>query len=421
VKTLIINPQFREWRQFEVKEKNMKVIDGGVTAALGFTAAGVQCGIKAGKKDLCLVVSECPTTAAGMFTTNQLTAAPVLFDKAQLKKSPHFSAIVVNSGIANACTGERGLQDCRTIAEKTAAILSIKPKEVLVASTGVIGKFLLMDKICKGIETAASQLSQAHHLDAMNAIMTTDTKPKEYALEVESEQGIFRIGGMAKGSGMIKPNMATMLVFIMTDANITTELLQIALRRAVDQSFHRISIDNDTSTNDTVLVLANGKSNVEIRSDSSEYDQFCNALNTVCIELAKMLVKDGEGTTKLIEIQIHNAASPEDALAGARAVADSYLVKTAMYGEDPNWGRITAALGYSGIKLVPENITVTINDLPILERNFNIVFNKREAKNALKNDTVVINIDLGVGTHSTTFWTSDLSYEYVKINAEYTT
>lgn len=400
----------------------MKTIDGGITAAQGFTAAGVHCGIKAGKKDLCLVVSECPAAAAGMFTTNQLTAAPVIFDREQLKKSQHFSAIVVNSGIANACTGERGLQDCRTIAEKTAEVLSIKLGEVLVASTGVIGKFLLIDKISKGIETAASQLSKEHHLDAMEAIMTTDTTPKEYAVEVESEQGVFRIGGMAKGSGMIKPNMATMLVFLTTDANIAIEPLQTALHQAVERSFHRISIDNDTSTNDTVLILANGKSEgMEIHPDSPVFEKFCNSLDTVCIELARMLVKDGEGTTKLIEIQVHNAASPDDALTGARAIADSYLVKTAMFGEDPNWGRITCALGYSGIKLIPENITVVINDLPILERNFNIVFNRLEAEKALAKDKVVIKVDLGVGMHSTTFWTSDLSYEYVKINAEYTT
>ncbi len=399
----------------------MKVIDGGVTVALGFTAAGVQCGIKVGKKDLCLVVSECPATAAGMFTTNQVAAAPVIFDKEQLNKSRHFSAIVANSGIANACTGERGLRDCRIIAEKTAEVLSIKPEEVLVASTGVIGRFLMVNKICEGIELAASQLSRENHLDAMEAIMTTDTKPKEYAVAVESEHGPFRIGGMAKGAGMIKPNMATMLVFITTDAIIAQGPLQKALRQAVNQSFHHISVDNDTSTNDTVLVLANGKSSVELHPDSPSYKQFCNALNMVCIQLAKMLVKDGEGATKFIEIQIHNAASPEDALIGARAIADSYLAKTAMYGEDPNWGRIMAALGYSGIKLIPENITLSINDLPVLERHFTLVSKRVEAKKALATDEIIIKIDLGMGTYSTTFWTSDLSHEYVDINAKYTT
>lgn len=389
---------------------------------LGFTAAGVHCGLKPeGKKDLCLIVSVCPATTAGMFTTNRLTAAPVLFDKAQLANSKQISAIVANSKIANACTGEQGLEDCRKTAEKAAEVLSLQPEEILVASTGVIGKFLPMDNICDGIETAVSQLSREHHLDAMEAIMTTDTQHKEYAVEVETGQGTFRIGGMAKGAGMMKPNMATMLVFLTTDAKLAHGTLQSTLRQAVDLSFHRISVDNDTSTNDTVLVLANGQSGVVIEPDSSLYEQFSEALNTVCIELAKMLVKDGEGTTKLIEIQVHGAASLEDALTGARAIADSYLVKTAMFGEDPNWGRITAALGYSGIHLETENITLSLNAVPVLERNFTPAASHEDAKKALAADEIVINVDLGAGTYSTTFWTSDLSYEYVKINAEYTT
>lgn len=400
----------------------MRDIEGGITAALGYTAAGIHCGIKLGKKDLCLVVSECPAAAAAMFTTNQLAAAPVIFDKAQLKKSAYISAIVANSGIANACTGERGLQDCQTMAQKTAQALSIQSEQVLVASTGVIGHYLMIDKISDGIEIAASQLSRENHLDAEIAIMTTDTIPKEYAVEVESEQGTFRIGGMAKGAGMIKPNMATMLAFLTTDAKMSPESLQMALQQAVEQSFNRISVDNDTSTNDTVIILANGKAEgAEIYPDSQRYQQFCAALDTVCIRLAKMLVKDGEGTTKLIEIQVHNAASPEDALTGARAIADSYLVKTAIHGEDPNWGRITAALGYSGIKLIPERITLSISDLPILERNFHVVAPKNETRKALATDEVVIKVDLGVGEHSTTCWTSDLSCEYVEINAKYTT
>jgi glutamate N-acetyltransferase/amino-acid N-acetyltransferase len=405
-----------------VGDRQMKVMKGGITAALGFKAAGVHCGLKQpGKKDLCLVVSDCPAVAAGMFTQNQLTAAPVIFDQEQLQKSSSFRAIVVNARVANACTGERGLRDCQATAEKAAAVLSIKPEEVFVASTGVIGRFLPMDKICAGIEAAAKQLAKDHHLDAAEAIMTTDTRSKEYAVEVETANGAFRVGGMAKGSGMIKPNMATLLGFITTDVQISRELLHKALQQAVEGSFNRISVDNDTSTNDTVLVLANGKAGVEIVQASSNYGLFCDALNAVCMQLAKMLVKDGEGTTKLIEIQVHNAASPEEALTGARAIADSYLVKTAMYGEDPNWGRITAALGYSGIKLIPDNITVTINDLPILERKFNIVFDPVEAKKALGKDEIVIKVDLGVGTYSTTFWTSDLSHGYVDINAKYTT
>ncbi len=399
----------------------MKKIDGGITAPQGFTAAGVECGIKP-KKDVCLVVSECPAATVGMFTKNKLTAAPVLFDKAQLENSPYMRALVVNCGIANACTGARGLQDCRTTAQKAAETLSLQPAEVLVASTGVIGDFLPMDKITKGIAMAAPQLSKDHHLDAAIAIMTTDTVPKEYALEVETEAGTFCIGGMAKGSGMIKPNMATMLVFLTTDAKMAPETLHAALQPAVDLSFHRISVDNDTSTNDTVLLLANGKAGGdEIFAGSPAAAKFCDALRTVCVQLAKMLVKDGEGTTKLIEIQIRNAASPADALTGARAIADSYLVKTAIHGEDPNWGRITAALGYSGIDLVPENITLSINDLPILARNFKQVTDRNEASKVLAKDEIVLKVDLGMGAHSTTFWTSDVSCEYIKINAEYTT
>jgi glutamate N-acetyltransferase/amino-acid N-acetyltransferase len=357
-----------------------------------------------------------------MFTTNQLAAAPVVFDRKQLRKSPYISAIVANSGIANACTGEQGMQDCQTMAEKTAKALSIQPEEVLVASTGVIGRYLLIDKITEGIDVAATQLSRENHLDAEMAIMTTDTKPKEYAVEIESEQGTFRIGGMAKGSGMIKPNMATMLAFLTTDAKLSPETLRMALKQAVDQSFNRCSVDNDTSTNDSVILLANGKAGTEeIHLDSPAYIQFCNALNTVCIQLAKMLVMDGEGTTKLIEVQVHNAASPEDALTGARAIADSYLVKTAIHGEDPNWGRITAALGYSGIFLIPHHITLSINDVNILERNFLPVAQKGEARQALQQNEIVIHVDLGVGSDSCTFWTSDLSCEYVDINAKYTT
>lgn len=400
----------------------MQAIDSGITAAQGFTAAGVHCGIKMGKKDLALVVSECPAAAAAMFTTNKVAAAPVVFDKEQLEKSQYISAIVVNSGIANACTGERGMQDCLTMAEKTAEVLSVLPEQVLVASTGVIGQYLLIDKIVKGIGLAASQLSSKNHLDAEMAIMTTDTQAKEYAVEVETEQGTFRIGGMAKGSGMIKPNMATMLAFLTTDARISSENLDVALRQAVELSFNRISVDNDTSTNDMVSILANGKAGgEEILPDTSAYTQFCEVLNAVCIQLAKMLVRDGEGTTKLIEIQVHNAASPEDALVGARAIADSYLVKTAIYGEDPNWGRITCALGYSGIQLIPEKITLSMNDEVILEPNFKQIASRSEARKALAADEIVIKTDLGLGAHSCTVWTSDLSNEYVDINAKYTT
>ena len=400
----------------------MQSIDGGITAPKGFKAAGTQCGIKADKKDLALIVSETPASAAAVFTTNKVAAAPVLFDREQLQFSPLMSAIVVNSGVANACTGERGMQDCRAIAAKTAEVLSIPQEQILVSSTGVIGSYLPTEKILKGLETAAAQLSADNHLDAELAIMTTDTVPKEYAVEVESEQGSYRIGGMAKGAGMIKPNMATMLAYLSTDATLSADTLDAALRQAVELSFNRISVDNDTSTNDTLAILANGKSGgKEIFEGSTAYKQFCEALNTVCTELAKMLVRDGEGTTKLIEIQVRNAESEDDALAGARAIADSYLVKTAVHGEDPNWGRITCALGYAGIALVPEKIQLSINDVPILKQDFEQPTSRDEARKALTGDTVVITADLGLSEHSCTVWTSDLSKEYITINAEYTT
>ncbi len=400
----------------------MKVIEGGVTAAKGFQAAGVHCGLKARKKDLALVVSDVPAVTAAMFTTNKVAAAPVVFDKEQLQKSPYTSAIVVNSGIANACTGERGMQDCRTMAHNTAEVLSVPVEEVFVASTGVIGRYLMMENIAKGIALAAAELSPDNHLDAEMAIMTTDTRPKEYAIEATGDEGTFRLGGMVKGSGMIKPNMATMLAFLTTDARLTPDALDAALRQAVDQSFNRVSVDNDTSTNDTIALLANGQAGgQEIAPNSPSYQQFCKALQHVCVELAKMLVKDGEGTTKLIEIQIHGAASEADALQGARAVADSYLVKTAMYGEDPNWGRILCALGYAGIELAPENIQLSINNVPILQTGFHQPSSRLDAKRALAHDEIVMAVDLGLGESACTVWTSDLSNGYVDINAKYTT
>ena len=252
--------------------------------------------------------------------------------------------------------------------------------------------------------------------------MTTDTKPKEYAVEIESAAGTFRIGGMAKGSGMMKPNMATMLTFLSTDANLSPETLNLALRQAVEFSFHCISVDNDTSTNDTVALLANGEAGgEEILPDSPAFQDFCAGLRTVCVELAKMLVRDGEGTTKLIEIQIKRAANAAEAKIGARAVADSYLVKTAIHGGDPNWGRIIAALGYSGITLTPEQVTLDINGAPILRQNFQQAGTRAELRKLLATDTIVIVADLGLADGECTFWTSDLSNAYVDINAKYTT
>jgi len=395
-------------------------INGGVTAPNGFKAAGVHGGLKMNKKDVSLIFSEVPAVAAGVFTTNKVAAAPVIIDKEQLAKGNKISAIVCNSGIANACTGEQGLKDGWDTIRFTAEQLNISEDSVLISSTGVIGKNLFMDRFMKGISIAVKNLSKDNHTAAAEAIMTTDTFSKEYAVKFSINDSEIIIGGMAKGSGMIKPNMATMLAFITTDALISKDLLQESLKIVVNKTFNRISVDNDTSTNDMVIVLANGLSRVpEIKKDTEEYGLFLNALEKVCKTLAKMIVKDGEGATKLIEVNIKGAVTPEYALKAARAVADSYLVKTAIHGADANWGRIIAAVGYSGIEFNPEKVTLKISGLNILDAGYKVVFSEKEAKEALMKNEVKIEVDLHDGVYEETIWTSDLSKEYITINASY--
>ena len=395
-------------------------INGGVTAPNGFKAAGVHGGLKMNKKDVSLIFSEVPAVAAGVFTTNKVAAAPVIIDKEQLAKGNKISAIVCNSGIANACTGEQGLKDGWDTIRFTAEQLNISEDSVLISSTGVIGKNLFMDRLMKGISIAVKNLSKDNHTAAAEAIMTTDTFSKEYAVKFSINDSEIIIGGMAKGSGMIKPNMATMLAFITTDALISKDLLQESLKIVVNKTFNRISVDNDTSTNDMVIVLANGLSRVpEIKKDTEEYGLFLNALEKVCKTLAKMIVKDGEGATKLIEVNIKGAVTPEYALKAARAVADSYLVKTAIHGADANWGRIIAAVGYSGIEFNPEKVTLKISGLNILDAGYKVVFSEKEAKEALMKNEVKIEVDLHDGVYEETIWTSDLSKEYITINASY--
>lgn len=395
-------------------------INGGVAAAAGFKASGVHGGIKMNKKDVCIIFSEVPATAAGVFTTNKVVAAPVIIDKEQLAKGSKISAIVCNSGIANACTGEQGIKDGWETIKIMAEQLKISEDEVIISSTGVIGKNLLMERLAKGISLAAKNLSKEHHTAAAEAIMTTDTFSKEYALKIKIGSAELTIGGMAKGSGMIKPNMATMLGFITTDAAISKELLQETLSSVVNKSFNRISVDNDTSTNDMVILLANGMSRVpELQKGTEEFTLFAEALEKVCRTLAKMIVKDGEGATKLIEINVKGVSTPEFALKAARAVADSYLVKTAIHGADANWGRIIAAVGYSGIEYNPEIVTLKIGGLQIMEAGYKVVFSEKEAKEVLVRNEIKIEIDLHDGNYEETIWTSDLSKEYVTINASY--
>lgn len=395
----------------------------GVTAPKGFAAAGMHSGIKKAKKDLAIVYSQVPARAAGVFTTSKVQAAPVLVCKQQLKRSTAFHAIVINSGNANACTGERGLNDAWSMTESVARALNIGSEQVLVSSTGVIGQYLPMEKIGNGIARIVTTLSADGHQDAAEAIMTTDTFLKELAVRVNLDGVEVTLGGMAKGSGMIAPNMATMLAFITTDANVAPEVLSCALKRAADRSFNRITIDGDTSTNDMVLILANGMAgNMELNDPTSgAYQAFYDALEYLLVRLSKMIVLDGEGATKFVEIEVQGAATEETAVRAARAIANSSLVKTAINGEDANWGRILAALGYSGIDFNPAEVEILFGDVPILRRNYVIDFSEEAAKRVLSRKEITITVNLHQGMHVASFWTCDLSKEYVAINANYRT
>ncbi|MGB2867595.1 MAG: bifunctional glutamate N-acetyltransferase/amino-acid acetyltransferase ArgJ [Bacteroidota bacterium] len=394
--------------------------NGGVTAAQGFLAAGAYCGIRKAKKDLAIVSSMTPANVAGVFTLNKTQAAPVLVDKLQLQRSSLCSAVVVNSGNANACTGEKGMNDAWAMVESTAKALNLPQEQVMVSSTGVIGQYLPIEKITAGIQSLSAELSRSGNKDAAEAIMTTDTFSKEVAVQFTLGNATVTIGGMAKGSGMIAPNMATMLAFVTTDAVIDQPLLQKALRNANNKSFNRITVDGDTSTNDMLLILANGLAkNKAIKDHTEEYQLFCAALEYVLIKLAKMIARDGEGATKLVEILVHGASSEEEAAQAARSVANSNLVKTAIHGADANWGRILAAVGYSGIDFNPDLVEISFNDIPILKKNYEIVLDEVKAKEALSQESIVVSINLNKGHQSARFWTCDLTKEYVHINASY--
>jgi glutamate N-acetyltransferase/amino-acid N-acetyltransferase len=407
----------------------MKQIDGSITAVPGIKAAGVQAGIKIkDKKEVALIVAEKPVAAAGVFTINRSKAAPIYVCQEHLKDGIA-QAIVVNSGNANACTGEGGMADAYKMAKITADELGIDEKLVLVASTGVIGKRLPMDKIEAAIKLAAKSLSSDGGHDAALAIMTTDLVPKEIAVEIEvfsgkEGQGGFpvKIGGITKGSGMIRPHMATMLAFLTTDVNITSELLQTALRDSVDKSFNMMTVDGDMSTNDTALILATGAANnPKITSMNSAYHQFCAGLDYVTLELAKMIARDGEGATKLVKVVVKGAKNFEDAKKAARAVAESNLVKTAIFGMDANWGRIVCALGYSGAEFELSNVDVWMNDLQLVKSGMSAGFSEERAKEIFKLDELSIISDLHAGDAEATIWTCDFSYDYVRINAAYRT
>jgi glutamate N-acetyltransferase/amino-acid N-acetyltransferase len=415
-----------------LNKTNIEEISGGITAVQGFKASGIHIGVKShdpNKKDVGIITTEVADgyscKAAGCYTQNKYAAAPVVWCK-KITEKGQAQAIIVNSGNANACTGHKGLEDAKKMAELTADALQLKTEQVLVCSTGVIGVTLPMDKMAAGIKLAAEKLSPTGGHAAAEAIMTTDTFAKEIAIKVQMGDYSIQIGGMAKGSGMIHPNMATMLGFISTDINISSEALQEALSLAVTKSFNMVTVDGDTSTNDTVLVLANGLAgNPQLQTDSGLFPDFCQALQYVCLYLAKMLAKDGEGATKLLQVTVKNACSWQEAAKAAKAVVSSSLVKAAFFGEDANWGRIICALGYSGAQFDPDLVDIVLKSAagqePVMAKGCGLDFSEEKAAAVLAEDEIEILIDLHDGTAEATAWGCDLSYKYVEINGCYRT
>lgn len=405
----------------------MKKIEGGVTAAKGYQAASTAAGIKKnGSKDMAMIYSQVPCVAAGTFTTNLVKAAPVKWDQEIVYHHPLAQAVICNSGIANACTGEEGFQCCEKTAQAAAETLKIDKNSVLVASTGVIGQQLPIEKLEAGVKTMAPALDGSLSAGSLaaEAIMTTDTKKKEIAYCVEIGGKEVTIGGMCKGSGMIHPNMCTMLSFITTDAAIDKELLQEALSASVKDTYNMVSVDGDTSTNDTVLLLANGLAeNGKISEKNEDYEKFLAALNEVNTYLAKCIVGDGEGATALFEVKIIGAKSKEQAVTLSKSVITSNLTKAAIYGHDANWGRILCAMGYSGAQFDPEKVDLYFESaagkIQIIENGVAVDYSEEEATKILSEETVTAIADLKMGDATATAWGCDLTYDYVKINADY--
>lgn len=399
------------------------LIEGGVTTPQGFRAAGVYCGIKknAEKLDLALIVADAPVAAAAVFTTNKAVAAPVVVSREHLQRSGgRAAAIVTNSGCANACTGEAGMQVAREMAAAAARAAGCEPQHVLVASTGVIGVPLDASKVQNGIDAASRALSVDGWQNATRAIMTTDPFPKSCAVRVATRAGIITVGGMAKGSGMIEPRMATMLGYLTTDAAIEPAILSKALTRVVDETFNAITVDGECSTNDCVFALASGRSGVTIARDDDP--AFLEALRAVAGHLAREIVRGGEGATKLVTVRVTGAATHADAWLAVRTIANSPLVKTAIHGGDPNWGRLIAAAGRSGAAFVLDRASVSIGDVHLFVGGVPHDERAEAAASVLRAKDMIITVDLGTGGgHDATMWTCDFSAEYVKINAEYRT
>jgi glutamate N-acetyltransferase / amino-acid N-acetyltransferase len=395
-------------------------IEGGVTAPRGYRAAGVHCGIKNRRLDLALVFSDEPATAAGMFTQIATRAAPVILNEEKLRGG-RAQAVVVNSGNANACTGERGFEDARTMAAETAAALGIEEELVLATSTGVIGRRLPVERITAALPSLVGGLGP-DAIPAAEAIMTTDAFTKTAAARVRLSDGAVAVGGIAKGAGMVHPDMATMIAVLTTDATAAPDVLRAALREVVDATFNCISVDGDTSTSDSVLLLANGASGTApIPASGADYEAFVAGLREVAGALARMIVRDGEGSEHVIEVAVRGARTVEDARAAARTVMTSVLVKTAFHGAQLNWGRIAAAVGRSGAAVDPDRLSIFISDIEVVRGNEGVPGAFERAEPLLAETDVFVTIDLGLGDGSFTGWTSDLGEKYVGFNAGYLT
>jgi glutamate N-acetyltransferase/amino-acid N-acetyltransferase len=394
-------------------------IPGGITAPCGFEAAGVRCGLKRQGPDLALVYSVAPATAAGVFTTNRFQAAPVVLCRDRVGRSVH--GVVVNAGNANACTGPEGYRDAVQMADLAAEELGVPPRSILVCSTGVIGHRLPMKQVESGIKEAVAGLGPEGGEEAAKAILTTDTRPKAIAVEFELAGRPVRVGGMAKGSGMIAPHLATMLAFLTTDAEFSHAQLQSCLFASAERSFNRVTVDGDMSTNDTVLLLANRQAEAGQVTPRRGLTRFQAALDYVTAHLAREIVRDGEGAAKLVEVLVQGAASEREAHRIARTIAESPLVKTALAGGDPNWGRILAAAGRAGVRFRPDLVELHLGKVRVAREGAAVSFDKKAAEQAVKGPEVSITLDLHAGDEQATVWTCDLTAKYVKINAEYHT
>ncbi len=414
----------------EMAAQNVEIskVKGGITSPKGFHAIGNHIGIKDNKKDLAIVYSEVPAIASGVFTRNVVKAAPVLWDQSLIQNQNQIQAIVINSGNANACTGEIGIEHTKLMAAELASYMELHEDQVLVASTGVIGVPLPIDIVTDGIKNTYQKLGNSSRDASLaaEAIMTTDTLPKEISVEFSIDGKKIRIGGMAKGSGMIHPNMATMLAFITTDINISRDLLDKAFKESVDESYNMISVDGDTSTNDSVIILANAMSeNKKIKEENDEYLIFKQALHQVNTHLAKEIVKDGEGASKFITVHVKGATSKSEAKILCKSIITSNLVKTAFFGEDANWGRIVAAMGYSGAKFDPSKVSIKLfngaHSIELMQEGTPLQFDEILAKNILKKKEITVEAILKEGIGEAIAWGCDLSYDYVRINGSYRT